>query len=494
MGNGNSRSDSINNLSYQNQQIIQKLQRQILENQLKMQRMQMNQYQNRGSINRPTRNINSNPFTNPVLREEIMKNPSMRRKFLERIIEIYGEQMSQKQYKQINDYFTSLDVKENVYQPATKNFLHINQGTRDYSHQARELVAQQQEKDVNTLSSKYRDDNERERREFEIEERRRRQEFNEKQRKRKMEFQTKLKQFENQNIDALRLFQLPKNYTLEQLKQAYKKLAIKTHPDKPQGSKQKFQLVTKSYFLLVEKYKKKQQDKQFMDLRNESQKYIKKQRQNTGTNIHMDKEKFNPKLFNKLYEENRLDNPNDKGYEDWLRNGEDISDQPKIFSDKFNINVFNNMFEKMKDQETDNANNEVVQYRQPNAIVSAERNMNYTDIDVYGRHNTNFTKAAQGRDRLGYTDLKSAYTKTKLINTSQVQMKQYRNLDELERERSNIDYEMSSQQIEMARRQKIEDERRERLRKERIRERDNQIAQTYTSIHKRMLGYGPKNN
>ena len=41
--------------------------------------------------------------------------------------------------------------------------------------------------------------------------------------------------------------------------------------------KQKFQLVTKSYFLLVEKHKKRQQDKQYMDLRNESQKYIEKQ-------------------------------------------------------------------------------------------------------------------------------------------------------------------------------------------------------------------------
>ena len=93
------------------------------------------------------------------------------------------------------------------------------------------------------------------------------------------------------------------------------------------------------------------------------------------------------------------------------------------------------------------ANNEVIQYRQPNAVVSAERNMNYTDIDIYGKHNTNFTKAVRGRDTLGYTDLKAAYTKTKLINTNQVQMKQYKNLDELERERSNIDYEMSSQQI-----------------------------------------------
>ena len=54
MGNSNSRSNSIENLSYQNQVVIQKLQRQILENQLRMQRMQFNQYQNNTSNNNRT--------------------------------------------------------------------------------------------------------------------------------------------------------------------------------------------------------------------------------------------------------------------------------------------------------------------------------------------------------------------------------------------------------------------------------------------------------
>ena len=51
-------------------------------------------------------------------------------------------------------------------------------------------------------------------------------------------------------------------------------------------------------------------------------------------------EKFNVKLFNKLYEQNKLDDPNDKGYEDWLRNDEEVNEQPKIFSDKFIANDF----------------------------------------------------------------------------------------------------------------------------------------------------------
>ena len=41
----------------------------------------------------------------------------------------------------------------------------------------------------------------------------------------------------------MKLFGLLKGYTLDQLKISYKRLALKTHPDKG-GSKEKFELVT----------------------------------------------------------------------------------------------------------------------------------------------------------------------------------------------------------------------------------------------------------
>ena len=45
------------------------------------------------------------------------------------------------------------------------------------------------------------------------------------------------------------------------------------------------------------------------------------------------------KLFNKIYTENRIADPNDEGYNDWLKDNNEEEEQPKIFSDKFNINV-----------------------------------------------------------------------------------------------------------------------------------------------------------
>ena len=41
-----------------------------------------------------------------------------------------------------------------------------------------------------------------------------------------------------------------KNATQDEIKKAYKKLAIKTHPDRPGGSKEKFQDVGKAYKVL----------------------------------------------------------------------------------------------------------------------------------------------------------------------------------------------------------------------------------------------------
>ena len=77
-----------------------------------------------------------------------------------------------------------------------------------------------------------------------------------------------------------------------------------------------------------------------MGLRSASQTYFDTQKNNSKQNVHLSKDKFNVRVFNKLYEDHRLDDPNDAGYEKWLRSEENSGyEQPKIFSDKFNINV-----------------------------------------------------------------------------------------------------------------------------------------------------------
>ena len=49
------------------------------------------------------------------------------------------------------------------------------------------------------------------------------------------------------------------------LKKSYRSLALKHHPDRG-GNAENFQLITKAYLSLIEEYKKKQGEKNYMDL------------------------------------------------------------------------------------------------------------------------------------------------------------------------------------------------------------------------------------
>ena len=85
-----------------------------------------------------------------------------------------------------------------------------------------------------------------------------------------------------------------------------------------------------------------------MDLKNSSSSYMKDQSNNPKQNVQMNSDNFNIKLFNKIYTENRIADPNDEGYDNWLKDNNEEEEQPKLFSDKFNINVFNHVFENSK--------------------------------------------------------------------------------------------------------------------------------------------------
>ena len=64
------------------------------------------------------------------------------------------------------------------------------------------------------------------------------------------------------NINPYDILGIHKNFTIEELKDKYKRVAKKTHPDKG-GSEELFRLVTLCYKKLYEEYKLKQIDKQF---------------------------------------------------------------------------------------------------------------------------------------------------------------------------------------------------------------------------------------
>ena len=260
---------------------------------------------------------------------------------------------------------------------------------------------------------------------------------------------------------------------MDDLKRSYKKVALRTHPDRPGGNKEKFQIVTKCYFALIEDLKKREEDKTFDRLRDDSRNYYqertklsKKYKENKNGLLNPKEKNFNSKLFNKIFDDNKLYDPNEEGYDDWFKNETDDTAPPKVFSNKFNIDVFNNTFNGYKDE---NASTEIIEYKDPQAMVSSNT-MAHTDID--SQRKGDYSKAPEASNQLGYTDLKSAYTKTNnLINPNNVKIKQYRNVDEYEHERSNISFQMTPEQLQQQALQEKQEE------------------NHYNSMHQKMLGY-----
>jgi curved DNA-binding protein CbpA len=475
------------------------LQKQILENQLEIQRIQINNLQSNNSSsnnnlnNTPTNSINlAAIFSNPQLQQEIGKNPQKKIALLENILNNHSSSLSPQHRVKINQML--LETKREFQQNQRQNFMQTNIGTQK-QHRSKMEIAQSRRQDAITregLSKNYSSEAEEEEARYKIEEDKRRHLFYEKQRQRRFEYEAKLKQLSVDNVNSLRLFNLNENFTMDELKKAYRKIALRTHPDRPGGNKEKFQLVTTCYFSLMENLKMRSQDKTFDRLRNDSRDYFDEQNRlsqkyRSGDKkqsplFNKDDKQFNGKMFNKVFEENKLYDPNEEGYDDWLKN-EDDTPAPKVFSNKFNIDVFNNTFNDYKDTST---SQEMVEYKEPQALVSCNK-MQYTDIDQSKKQN--YTKSAETSNELGYSDLKSAYTKTNnLVNPNNVKIKQYRNIDELEHDRSNISFELSPEQLRQQAIQQQQEEEEEYRRQQRIQQRDYMTENHYNDMHMKMIG------
>ena len=194
--------------------------------------------------------------------------------------------------------------------------------------------------------------------------------------------------------------------TEEALKIAYKKAALKAHPDKKGGSEKAFEMVTRSYAYLTEiirriqggrdKLKKVDAPTALKDTRfKESDEF-----QHLKP-IKLNPDKLDMNTFNQMFEKTRMPDPDDEGYGDWLRTAEDAKSAP-TFGGKFNRDVFHKMFE----DETAKTG------RQGTAlsVVGPQSLMLAPSMGVeLGRDRPDSYTAAANAS-LKYTDLKAAYT------------------------------------------------------------------------------------
>jgi curved DNA-binding protein CbpA len=239
------------------------------------------------------------------------------------------------------------------------------------------------------------------------------------------------------NIDPYKILGLSKNFTSEQLRDAYKKMALQVHPDKG-GTEYLFKLVTLCYRNLAKEYKKKKTDKQYTELKSE---FVKTHQQNSEPkyqNINIDYSKsFNIEKFNNLFDQNKIESVTDTGYGDFLKSTKE-KEQKNIFADKrFTSETFNKIFDKqcLKNKE---ANKFVVKYSDPEPLSSSKK-IAFTELGVDTIDD--FSGDNQSRKTLNYMDLKLAHTTNRIVDPSTVDpRKQYRNIEELETDRGQVSY------------------------------------------------------
>lgn len=236
------------------------------------------------------------------------------------------------------------------------------------------------------------------------------------------------------DIDPYKTLGVPRNFTLEQLKTSYKKLALSVHPDKtPGNSDYMFKIVTKCYKKLSDEFKNRESDKQYNELKSDFIKNTEKAKKYENPDIDLSK-KFNIRQFNQVFDDNRIPTVTDSGYKEWMDKNE-LKEAPDL-GKNITKESFNEQFERYADETKDKTNKYIIKYREPEALQMSKK-LNYIElgtenIDDYSGENKS------NRD-LNYMDYRIAHSTTRLVDPTAVKdRKEYKTVGEYEKSRTNI--------------------------------------------------------
>jgi curved DNA-binding protein CbpA len=273
-----------------------------------------------------------------------------------------------------------------------------------------------------------------------------------------------------------------------EIKKAYRNLALKYHPDKG-GSEEIFKILTKAYLYLLKKTNGDNYvEKGFMDLKGNFEKeHPSQQAPRTSS------EDFNVKNFNKIFEDNRLENEDvDYGYGDWKT--EDTREEPKkIFNEKFTADVFNSVFNELKKNNA--TTQDVIVYEDPKPLTVSNR-FGYSDVDY--KRSDDYSKEydiQDGSSRQGiyYMDYKRAYTETTLINPEAVRSKQqFKNMEEAQQAREKQDFTMTDEERAYFADKKRREDEQEEQRLSRLKGRDNRLEQHSNTVNRLLMTNQPQ--
>ena len=285
-------------------------------------------------------------------------------------------------------------------------------------------------------------------------------------------------------LNPYKILGVSKNYDEKSLKKAYLKKALVHHPDRG-GSPVEFQKISIAYTLLLKKLSDMNNSHLHNDLRDNSESYMTDQSSNNMRNTNMT-DNFDANLFNKIYDENKIDGAYDRGYGDWIEKTNDTKsiEQPKMFNKSFNKDLFNNEFNKYKSQQQKQSGAQVITYDEPQEDISMRGK---DSLMILGQNNVS-DFSGQSSGGLNFRDYKDAFTNSCLIDESSVNISdRSNNINSMKSSRTNVNYKMSSEDLRKQELLRVKSEHYEHKRLERLTNSDNRAFTMYDKIHDRML-------
>jgi len=294
------------------------------------------------------------------------------------------------------------------------------------------------------------------------------------------------------SLDPYKVLNVPKNFTWQQLKDAYKQAAFKTHPDKEGGNKVVFDFVTTCFKTLAEEYKGRGSDKSHYDLKKDSTEFFDKI---VNTNVPhpaasvTDSRTNEPfqKRFNKTFEECRyVDESYSYGYGEMMERSsgarEDISVE-NVFnnSDKVNNATFNEVFTK----NVPVAKRELVKYKEPEPTILAKA-LKFTEIG--GKRPDDFSSGVENKT-LVYADYMKAHSGMRLADPDSMKaQKDFKSIEDYEKYREKkTNRSLTEKERKYLDDKKKKQEQEEFDRQERIRHQNLAIQRAHEKANRLML-------
>jgi len=275
---------------------------------------------------------------------------------------------------------------------------------------------------------------------------------------------------------------VPKNFTWDELRDAYKRMARLVHPDKG-GTEHMFQLVTECFKKLAVEINARNADRPHHELKREFD-----QRQ-AGTSQPAPSPSPAPQMqmptnasfhdkFNAFFSQNRMEDEEfDSGYGNMMETSSKVRQDlnvPQVgaLKDKFGTKRFNKLFE----EHAQMASTDVIIYKEPEAMQMV-RTLQFTELGAERPDDFSHIPAS-ARQGIAYTDYKRATETTRLIDPRAIQArKEYKNVEDYSTHRENV-YKapQTEEEIQWRRQQEIDKEERENMRLSRLRKKDDHMA------------------